>query len=335
MEISNWLLIGAAEVYAVMICFLVFLLFNVKSLKKLISSLKADNKGLAEELEELKEEHTSSGDSAADAPEFLRQLKGQAQITKKHHSKIAGHHDIEASLSDTNSTEAQAVALRHAFLANEIEAFTPDKSSKSPKWSSLYQGFASMIDLLKPTNEDETPDDKALKDGFDDVLQLAKKKGADGEVEAALMQYRDLLANLRSGTATEITSTSDSGHSVDALKESQSAQFNDINQWVDRIRNDPASLTDKTVCDGLMEQLQKQTQYLQESEACVALLEKELENCYAEIENLKHSVKEIAPTQKPSAKVNELVSENQRMKQQIEQQSSEIDQLLAQMHMSE
>ncbi len=335
MEISNWLLIGAAEVYAVMICFLVFLLFNVKNLKRLISTLKAHNRGLSEELEELKEEHTSSADTATDAPEFLRQLKGQAQLTKKHHGKIAGHHDIESSLNDASSAEAQAVALRHAFLTNEIDAFTLDKSNKSPKWSSLYEGFTGILDILKPSpTNNESTDDQALKEGFEDLINLAKKKGADGEVEVALLQYRDLLANFRSEKTADTSPVTDSNQSVEALKELHSTQHNNINQWLERVNNDPSSLSNEEVCEDLKAQLQQQTQYLRESEDCVSLLENELEACYAQIESLKQTSKGSDGKQNQPVHVNELISENQKLKKQIEQQGSEIDQLLAQMHMS-
>ncbi|GAA6167317.1 hypothetical protein [Sessilibacter corallicola] len=334
MEISKWLLIGAAEIYAVMICFLVFLLFNVKGLRKLINKLQSRIKGLNEELEELKEEKAASSGSATDAPEFLRQLKGQVQLTKKHHGKVAGHHDVDTSLAEADSIEAQAVALRHAFLKNEIQAFTTDESSKTPKWASLYEGFAGILDKIKPSNNtEENTSDKALKDNFEEIINLAKAKGADGEIEAALLQYRDLLANLRSDTVTEIPSKGKSDESVQALKTFHSDQFNNINQWLDRIEKNPQSLADSKTGEDLKAQLQQQTRYLQESEACVALLEKEIETCYAQIDSLQDSAN--TKTSAEPAQVNQLVSENQKLKKHIKQQDSEIEQLLAQMHMSE
>lgn len=157
MQISNFVLFGAIELFLVLICLSIYLLLHARSLKKLIKRLQekleeviTDVKHSRKEAKQARAQLTNNTPANA-AREFIAD---QLEITRDHHDSLEAGQNIALDLALDNPLPRRTAALRHAFLIAEKEALHSSKDGK-PNWTTLETKLDQLIQFFnfKPNGE--------------------------------------------------------------------------------------------------------------------------------------------------------------------------------------
>ncbi len=366
MELSRWLVAGIVELYLVLLLLCVFLLFNIKSLRKLVRSLRDKVKNLLDELNqarsdnrELIEQKALAELKADPAPNFRDQLQKQIDLTQEFHDELPGSQTIDRYLDPIHPIQRQSLALRHAVLSAELEAQDAD-GDVHPNWALLQKSFGGLINFYKekfssfnkpestPSPETSPAPEPALNTGIStdeqcvtDLLIEAAGGMAPDNLEVLLERYRssavrkdpdELPANTPAPTKA---SPDDSAQDLANLRALAEKQRQTILELQKRIQSTAEPVDLKNLVEDLNGQLNRQSQFMKESESCIRLLENELEMANAKIEQLKHQKRTPSDTETPSkSERQELTQQNEQLRKRVKQQDAEIEQLIAQLQMS-
>ena len=354
MELSKWLVAGIIELYFVLLILCLFLILNIKSLRKLVRGLRDKIKGLIEELNqarsdnrELSEQKALAELQANPAPTFREQLQKQIDLTQEFHDELPGSQSIESYLDPVQPIQRQSLAFRHAILSAELEAQDVDDDIH-PNWALLQNKFGKLINFYKSkfalkSKEPEQTLVNGTEQCVHDLLIEAAGGLAPDNLEVLLDRYR---ASARDdidngpppiddpGELNDSTTTANSAQDLASLKALAEKQRQTILELQKRIAHSSPEDDLKPLISDLNSQLSRQERFLKESESCIKLLEDELEMANAKIEQLKHQKRSSNDdTDKlSSSQRQELIRQNEQLLSRVKQQDAEIDQLLAQIN---
>lgn len=339
MHVSGWLLAGVIEIYFVLLLVAVFLVVNVKNLRKLVATLQAKVKGLMEELKEAKE-HNQTLITEEPAPaaggDFKMHLEEQLQITQAFHEELPGSKPISAYLDPKQPIQRQSLALRHAFLSAELDAADVEEDTQ-PNWSKIHQNLSKIIGFYrnrfgKARKQEADEANGTAPEGCVKELLIEAAGGREPDnLEVLLERYR---SNTGSPPAKS-PNAEDKAQDIDNLRALAKKQQKTIAELQARIASASTQAELQVLVADLNNQLSRQAQFLKESETCIQLLEEELELANSKNEQLKHQLKSSkSKGSMTTSERQELTGENQKLREHIKQQNAEIDQLLAQMQMS-
>lgn len=154
MQVSNYILIAALEVYLLLTLLCVFLLFYVRNQRKLVNRQQ-------EKLRELlnsqpKTAPTIPQKPIADSPTYREHISRQLDITRSQYQQIAGDNQITLEQSPEAPAMQKILALRHHFLTAEESAVTFDGNKPLVRWDYLEQQLSSLLTRQTDTQGLET-----------------------------------------------------------------------------------------------------------------------------------------------------------------------------------
>jgi len=147
MQLSNWVLIGAIETYAVLVIVCIFLLFHARGLKGLISRLQNKITDLVSDLANAKQQYKEAQQARNNGGSYSDQLEVQIDKTREYHLSLSADRDIALDLDSTTPLERKITALRHAVLIAEKEASLAGEDS-SPNWNIIQSKFGGFLEFF-------------------------------------------------------------------------------------------------------------------------------------------------------------------------------------------
>lgn len=357
MQLSNYLIVAAIEIYILLIIVGAVLFFHARKQRQLIRRQHEKLQHLITLLRKLK---LPPAPAQTGGSSYRTYIGAQLTATRNRYAGVSPDTDITtASILDGSSTQ-RALALRYKFLLAEEAAIIKGDGPLQLDWEVFERA------LLSSTNQEEsgTEDELAMarkrvenlekfkqlffdmekkwldtqtqaqdyynqlemmaegvndQDQFLDILEKYQKIYSD--IDAAFASGRDELTldTARTNEGVKINLDPLSLAEIQKLRTVATDQHRIINQ-LQRKLEDAITAEDKAaVITELQQQLQRQTRFVHESETCVKLLEEEL---FATTEK-------VARQQIQLQAAAEIAQENGRMKEALQSFTSESKSLMA------
>ncbi len=379
MQVSNWIIFGAAELMALLLLVCGFLLVHARGLKKLVGRLQQKLQSLAQDLKKTKQAYKEMEANIPEPSSYLDQIEQQLEENREYHLTLEPDQDIALDL-DPNAPEPRQIAsLRHAFLITEKEASLSSELPGTPNWAVIQSKLSSLMSFFKATSK-SSPNDtgemqqqladaqqrienlekfKAMFFELDDKWQAAQTKAANyheelkdlaatqpdsaalkallenyqssyGEFESALQQ-----ANGMGGGITQVVETVHKPAASDEISRLKSVAANQhqlISELQHRLEIAYSAADKDSVIEDLKVQMEQQLRYMEEADTCIKLLESELDDAHAKIDDLE--AEQTAPSAIPPEfveKLGILKEERLMMHQTIKNLQQENEQLVLQM----
>lgn len=147
MLVSNWIIFGTAEAYALIVGLVIFLLFHTHKLKGLIQRLQTRLQEVLLDLKKTKAENLSLQQQSTGTVNYIEHLDTMIQETRAHHASLLPDRDIVLDLTHDAPPARKASAFRFANLITEKEAVLASGGSGFD-WGVLENKFQQMIKLL-------------------------------------------------------------------------------------------------------------------------------------------------------------------------------------------
>jgi DNA repair exonuclease SbcCD ATPase subunit len=195
MQVSNWIIFGAAEVFGVLILVCAFLLFHARGLKTLISRLQEK---LAEVIKDLKKSRKAYKELKASIKpprSYSELVDEQLQHTRDHHASLDPDQDIVLDLTSQAPMPRQIASLRHAFLMTEKEAsLSSDDPKGSPNWNVIQAKFSNLMNFFKAEAPAEAP--QPIEDNSAELEALREELEERDQRIANLEKFKQLFFEL-------------------------------------------------------------------------------------------------------------------------------------------
>jgi len=306
MQVSSTILLVAAELYAALLVGAVILFFYAQKLKVLI---KKQQTKMLELINEKKNappvpRHAPVEPAPVQAPRPLvkptqdyKDYRRQMQTaTDTKYALIAPGCDIESEQTGEISLLQNILVLRHAFL--RAETLSDGEIVGTEKYWTIFEQTLSPL-LAKPANSNEQHEEFAPSEPQVDIEQLENQledyrnqlEDYRSQVEDYKNQANDyknqaeslekLIQTLNSpnhetNTFDDSPLDPDTADEVANLRNVAASQYRIINQLQAKLMAASTASEKELVIQELQQQLQRQTRFVQESEASVELLEDEL-----------------------------------------------------------
>jgi len=151
MQLSNWVLIGAIETYAVLVIVCIFLLSHARGLKTLINRLQDKITGLVSDLANAKQQFKDAQQSSNTEGSYSDQLEIQIDKNREYHQSLSADRDIALDLDNATPLERKIAALRHAVLIAEKEASLAGDQD-SPNWKIIQSKFGGFLEFFSQSS---------------------------------------------------------------------------------------------------------------------------------------------------------------------------------------
>jgi len=241
MQLSNWVLIGAIETYAVLVIVCIFLLYHARGLKGLINRLQNKISDLVADLANAKQQFKEAQQATNNGGSYSDQLEVQIDKNREYHQSLSADRDIALDLDSTTPLERKITALRHAVLIAEKEASLAGEDF-SPNWNIIQNKFGGFLEFFNqggtaPSGIQSLEDDgdameglqQALSDSYQRIENLEKFQQLFFEMEdkweATKQQADDYFQQLQQLSVDESAQPQ-----FDALLNSYRAVYDDIDQ---------------------------------------------------------------------------------------------------------
>lgn len=237
MQVSNWVIFGAAEVFAVLVIVCVFLLFHTRSLKGLVTRLQDKIQSLVNDLKQAKADIIKAQAQSDPRGAYIAQLDKLIDQTRDFHSGLNPDRDIALDLSNDSPLPRQVAALRFAALVSEKEAVLSSDDS-TPNWVTLEDKFTQLVNFFRSQaipEEGDSEDTAALREQLENSLQrvenLEKFKALFFQMED---QWRDAKQKADSyyEQLSSMQVSGDQQASFDNLLTSYNDVYNQIGQSI-------------------------------------------------------------------------------------------------------
>lgn len=149
---SNMALYVTAELAVLLLFICAFLLFHIRSLKKLISRLEAKVLELRNTVVATKNNAKSKIQEVKSSfreKTYLDYIEQQIDATKDHHASQSPDRDIVLDLDTDIPEERQIAALRHAFLVMEKEAQYAAEDDSAAVWPIIHAKLQQIIHFYR------------------------------------------------------------------------------------------------------------------------------------------------------------------------------------------
>ena len=300
--LSNFVVLGIIEVYALFISGLVVLVVYNHSLSQKITRLR-------NQLIKLKQNLKDKTGAKSPITKKKSFLDNEIESTSNKFSSIAPGQDI-TNYQENNIPE-QIASLRYHFLSAEQGAI--QSSNEEEKWASLQNSLLPIIDLLKASPEDKDRveesrgDLERLKENWSELcvaaLEMWKEKSTESEDNLmALFQvinsdlgFDQLKIPYRKPASEQ--SRQEYNKNVDAVNKLKHSADENKKLNMSLLDQKDAAESEVSIKTEALQRLQR---FLNESEVCIKLLEDELEALRkpseepSEVKDLKNLVQNFA-----------------------------------------
>jgi len=253
MQLSNWVLIGAIETYAVLVIVCIVLLFHARGLKGLVNRLQNKITDLISDLATAKQQFKEAQQSTGTTGSYSDQLEIQIDQNREHHQSLSADRDITLDLDPATPLERKIAALRHAVLIAEKEAsLAGDKSA--PNWDIIQSKFSGFLEFFSqsntpPNNTQSLENDgdameglqQALSDSYQRIENLEQFQQLFFEMEdkweEAKKQADDYFQQLQ-----QLSAKGGSNPQIDALLNNYRAVYDDLDNHFQQTSNKQGSV---------------------------------------------------------------------------------------------
>ncbi len=326
MQVSQWVILGVIELIGLMLLVCVYLFIHARSLTALALRLQHKARQLAQDLHEARNAYQQLASRQVKSYSLL--LDEQLDSTIDHHRSLPGERDIEDDLDSQSPSQRLLTSIRFAFLQSEKAAARTDKPSATPNWDILYSKLGNLLTFFR------SKDFSALERM--PLHELSTERHTEQHAGIEAKQHTELQA------VPDRTNTSPPGHAaaeLERLKAIAANQHSLINDLQKRLAAARTQADTDSLIQELQSQLDQQLRYFQESETCIKLMERELEEAQASIQQLQARVKQREQqlttlkleTRDWQAKTSELMDEQSRLQQTLDRLHAENEQLVQQM----
>ncbi len=158
MHISNWVVLGAAEIFAVLVVLFLLLLLHTRNLKGIASSLRERIRVLVNDLKQAKADIQKAEAQSNPREAYINQLDLLIAQTRAQHASHNPDRDIILDLSNDTPHARQIAALRFAALICEKEAILSSDTA-TPNWKTIEVRFTRLIEFFRnqtPLNDGDS-----------------------------------------------------------------------------------------------------------------------------------------------------------------------------------
>lgn len=253
MQVSNWVIIGAAEIFTLIMLLCVFLILHTSKLKKLVKGLQRKVQDLLTDLQQTKRAYAEMQDllEESNSGDYSSILDEQLENTREYHQNLNPDRDISLDLAEDTPMPRQIASLRHAFLVTEKEASLSGEDN-APNWLVIQSKLAAIIGFFKSSN--------------DPGLQTLEK-GADAipELQNALQEKHQHISELE-GNLSEAQREAQAIHQGLQQIEVSDAEQEQFNNLLQRLQNAISNLGGDGELVTLTEQVTNTVEVVRESE---------------------------------------------------------------------
>ncbi len=166
MQVSSWIIFGAAEVMALLLLICGFLLVHTRNLKGLVGRLQSTLQKLTKDLKKTKQAYKEMEASIPEATSYVDLVEAQLEGNRNYHQTLDPDQDIALDLSPQAPLPRQLASLRHAFLITEKEASLSSDTPETPNWMVIQAKLGGLMNFFKAESTAPAPtagDTDALK----------------------------------------------------------------------------------------------------------------------------------------------------------------------------
>ncbi|GAA5317934.1 MAG: hypothetical protein AseanaTS_31420 [Candidatus Pelagadaptatus aseana] len=171
MQVSNWIVIGAAELFTLLMLICIFLILHTSKLKGVIKGLQIKVQDLLTDLQQTKRAYSEMHDLLEEDSEYATLLDDQIENTREYHQTLNPDQDISLDLDSNTPMPRQIASLRHAFLVSEKEASLAG-DNKTPNWLVIQSKLATIMAFFKGDSASSSNGLQALEEDVDDLSDL-------------------------------------------------------------------------------------------------------------------------------------------------------------------
>ena len=170
MQVSNWVIIGTAEVFTLLMLLCIFLILHTSKLKKLVKGLQQKVQDLLTDLQQTKRAYAEMQDLLEEdgGSDYTSVLDEQLENTREYHQSLNPDRDISLDLAEDTPMPRQIASLRHAFLVTEKEASISGEDN-NPNWLVIQSKLAAIIGLYQGSS---APDLQSIEKDADAIPEL-------------------------------------------------------------------------------------------------------------------------------------------------------------------
>ena len=156
MQVSNYILVAALEVYLLLMLLCVFLLLYLRNQRKLIHRQQGKLRELLAHQNKLAPSSHPTPAPAQKENHYREHLARQLEITRLQYQGITGNSEITAAQMPDAPMMQKILALRHQFLTAEESAVSFEGDKPIVHWDSLEQQLAHLLAAQTDTDALET-----------------------------------------------------------------------------------------------------------------------------------------------------------------------------------
>jgi hypothetical protein len=314
MQVSTTVLIVAAELYVLLLVGMLVLFLYSRKHKKLVERQQKKLLDLIKEVRTASSTPTHAAQPATEKG-YKFHINQQLEATQKRFGNITPDGDISAAQATDGSVEQRILALRYAFLRAEELGTTEDPNNDN-YWSIFQQTLepllqnspnASLIEEIQTykkrvdnlekfkklffdleakwnaaqnTSEDYHAQLLALSDQMQDPnayqLLLENYHGTFGDFSQSMKSTANVASDPEGKTINIIRQDPRAAEEIIKLRNVAADQYRVINNLQRKLEEATSDEQKAMIIRELEQQLQRQIRFVQESDACVQLLEDEL-----------------------------------------------------------
>src|SRR5690606_15126346 len=151
MQLSNYIIVAAIEIYAVLIAIGIFLLFHVRKQRRLVRRQQEKLQHLITELEAIK---LPSQPTETNTISYKTHIANQRTATLSRYSGMAPHGDITSPDSPESSPPLYSLSLRYKFLEAEAAAIAQGDGPLQIDWQIFEDYLIKLCVKNEPAEAD-------------------------------------------------------------------------------------------------------------------------------------------------------------------------------------
>jgi hypothetical protein len=322
MQVSNALIVVAAEVNIVLLICTVFFFIHSRKLKSLVRRQQDKLLELFKSQQQAPAETSALVPATLPTRSYKFYLNDELDATAAEFALHTPDYDIALELPTESSTSQRILALRYAFLRAEELGTTADRSSPE-YWSIFQQALAPLLSSQGDGSNEELETAKKrienlekfkrlffdmekqwgtaqanAQDYYAQLLTLSEGVNDRAAFNDVLEQYHGVYDTIQQNI-TQVIQNPDSFHQqkiinitrqdpraaeeIVKLRNVAADQHRIINDLQRKLMEASTAEEKELIIQELQQQLQRQIRFVQESETCIQLLEDELTKAHEEI----------------------------------------------------
>lgn len=236
MHANSLYLIAAAEIAGLLLLVCVFLVFQNRSLRRVVRKLQERMEQLVQDLKLARAARREKPQESG--PSYKQMLDKQLEQIRDHHQSLGNEQDIVLDIDPETPLPRRVAALRYAILLTEKEA-----ASANPHASANWKMLERKYEQLFRFNQDYSGKDSSAEgelDALREELTAAKKRINNLERFKALYfdleeKWQDSKHEAKShfDSLTQLTASADNADEIEAALHAYHNSYGDLGRMIE------------------------------------------------------------------------------------------------------